>query len=365
MASKVLLLVGTKEGRVHPRERRRRRILALRGPFCDDLADQPRHRPIPPPARSMPAAATSGSARPCGSPTDLGASWTHSSAGPRLRGGRGRRSRRSGALRRRGGRLYAGVEPAGLFRSDDGGQYAGSMSRACASIRRAPHWQPGGAGLILHSHRAAPDRRERDLGRHLGRRRVPHRRWRRRPGSRATSGTRADYMPEEQRYPEYGQCVHCLVMAPGMPRPALPAEPLRHVPQRRWRPELAEHRGRPAVDLRLPGGGASARPRHALPRCRSTATSPAATCPTARPPSGARATRGTSWQALREGLPQENAFFGVLRQAMATDRLEPAGVYFGTSTGALYASADEGDSWTLHRAAPAADLLGRDAGGEA
>jgi photosystem II stability/assembly factor-like uncharacterized protein len=54
---------------------------------------------------------------------------------------------------------------------------------------------------------------------------------------------------------------------------------------------------------------------------------------------------GASWQALRDGLPQQNTFFGVLRQAMATDRLEPAGVYFGTNTGALYASADEGDSW--------------------
>ena len=49
---------------------------------------------------------------------------------------------------------------------------------------------------------------------------------------------------------------------------------------------------------------------------------------------------------LREGLPQENAFFGVLRQALATDRLEPAGVYFGTGGGGLFASADEGESWT-------------------
>ena len=55
---------------------------------------------------------------------------------------------------------------------------------------------------------------------------------------------------------------------------------------------------------------------------------------------------GKSWQALREGLPQKDTYFGVLRQAMATDRLEPAGVYFGTNTGALYASADEGDSWS-------------------
>ena len=42
---------------------------------------------------------------------------------------------------------------------------------------------------------------------------------------------------------------------------------------------------------------------------------------------------GESWEAMRDGLPQKNAFFGVLRQAMATDRLEPAGVYFGTSGG--------------------------------
>ena len=54
---------------------------------------------------------------------------------------------------------------------------------------------------------------------------------------------------------------------------------------------------------------------------------------------------GRTWQDLRTGLPQGNVFCAVLRQAMATDRLVPAGVYFGTGSGALYASADEGDSW--------------------
>jgi photosystem II stability/assembly factor-like uncharacterized protein len=54
---------------------------------------------------------------------------------------------------------------------------------------------------------------------------------------------------------------------------------------------------------------------------------------------------GDKWTALREGLPQTNAFFGVLRQAMATDRLDPAGVYFGTNGGTLFASADEGERW--------------------
>jgi photosystem II stability/assembly factor-like uncharacterized protein len=54
---------------------------------------------------------------------------------------------------------------------------------------------------------------------------------------------------------------------------------------------------------------------------------------------------GESWEALRQGLPQKNSFFGVLRQAMATDRLARAGIYFGTNTGTLYASADEGEQW--------------------
>jgi photosystem II stability/assembly factor-like uncharacterized protein len=55
---------------------------------------------------------------------------------------------------------------------------------------------------------------------------------------------------------------------------------------------------------------------------------------------------GKRWEALREGLPQKNAFLGVMRQAMAVDSLDPAGVYFGTSSGSLFASNDEGESWT-------------------
>jgi photosystem II stability/assembly factor-like uncharacterized protein len=54
---------------------------------------------------------------------------------------------------------------------------------------------------------------------------------------------------------------------------------------------------------------------------------------------------GENWQALREGLPQESAFFNVLRQALAADSLDEAGIYFGTSSGSVYASADEGETW--------------------
>jgi photosystem II stability/assembly factor-like uncharacterized protein len=57
--------------------------------------------------------------------------------------------------------------------------------------------------------------------------------------------------------------------------------------------------------------------------------------------------RGDSWQMLDNGLPREDAYLGVLRESMAMDSLDPAGVYFGTSTGQVFGSADEGDSWQL------------------
>ena len=55
--------------------------------------------------------------------------------------------------------------------------------------------------------------------------------------------------------------------------------------------------------------------------------------------------RGAPWSSLREGLPSGDAFVGVLRESMARDDLQPFGLYFGTSTGQLFASADEGGSW--------------------
>jgi photosystem II stability/assembly factor-like uncharacterized protein len=56
---------------------------------------------------------------------------------------------------------------------------------------------------------------------------------------------------------------------------------------------------------------------------------------------------GESWQRLDRGLPQRDAYVGVLREAMAIDSYEVPGLYFGTSTGQLFASADEGESWDV------------------
>jgi hypothetical protein len=56
-------------------------------------------------------------------------------------------------------------------------------------------------------------------------------------------------------------------------------------------------------------------------------------------------TGGGEWEPLTRGLPQQDCYVNVLRDAMAVDRLEPCGIYFGTTGGQVYASADAGDSW--------------------
>ena len=55
---------------------------------------------------------------------------------------------------------------------------------------------------------------------------------------------------------------------------------------------------------------------------------------------------GSSWRRLDHGLPQHDAYLGVLREGMAIDSLDVPGLYFGTSTGQVFASADEGESWS-------------------
>jgi hypothetical protein len=54
---------------------------------------------------------------------------------------------------------------------------------------------------------------------------------------------------------------------------------------------------------------------------------------------------GHEWEPLTQGLPQQDCYVNVLRDAMSVDRLDPCGVYFGTTGGQIYASADEGDHW--------------------
>jgi photosystem II stability/assembly factor-like uncharacterized protein len=341
MMNKVLILVGTKKGAFVLESDAARRSWELRGPFCETW---PMNHVIADPATGTiyggggsewfgPAVWKS---------TDLGATWTHSSAGMAYPEGE-EPIKSVWSLARNGTSLYAGVEPAGLFRSDDGGE-TWSHLPGLRNHPSRPHWNPGGAGLILHSLLPHPGDDKR-LWVGISAAGVFHTADGGETWETRNRGTRADFLPEGENYPEFGQCVHCLVMAPGMPE--------RLYQQNHCGMYRSDDGGQrwESIEAGLPssfGFPAAAHPRdpstlYLLPL---NGDSAGRYVPDGKAAVWRTRDGGGTWEDLRDGLPQGNTYFGVLRQAMATDRLEPAGVYFGTSTGALFASADEGDSWT-------------------
>jgi photosystem II stability/assembly factor-like uncharacterized protein len=340
MAKKVLVLIGTKKGAFILESGTDRRSWELRGPFCETW---PMNHVIADPATGT---IYGGGGNEWFGPavwksTDLGATWIHSSDGLAYQAGEDP-IKSVWSLAPAVGGLYAGVEPAGLFRSGDSGQ----SWQHVAGLRKhpsRPHWQPGGGGLILHSLLPHPkDANQLWVG--ISAAGVFHTADGGETWEARNRGTRADFMPEGQKYPEYGQCVHCIVMAPGMPD--------RLYQQNHCGMYRSEDGGRhwDSIEAGLPstfGFPAAVHPTDPatlflLPLNGDTA---GRYVPDGKAAVWRTRDRGESWEALRQGLPQENTYFGVLRQAMATDLLEPAGVYFGTNTGTLFASPDEGESW--------------------
>ena len=273
---------------------------------------------------------------------DGGESWTHSSEGMAYPEG-AEPVTTVWSLAADRGRLFAGVEPAGLFRSDDGGRTWVHLD-ALQNHESREHWQPGGGGLILHHilpHAEDPER----LWIGISTAGVFHTADGGASWEPRNRGTRTDFLPEGQRYPEYGQCVHALTQAAGMPE--------RIYQQNHCGMYRSDDGGQSWVSIEAGLPSTFGFPAIAHPRDPDTLwLFPLNGDSIGRfAPDGAAAvwrTRdaGQSWEALRGGLPQEGAFLTVLRQAMATDGGDPAGLYFGTTSGEVYASADEGESWT-------------------
>jgi photosystem II stability/assembly factor-like uncharacterized protein len=336
----VRVLVGTRKGAFILEADGRRAAWQLRGPFCETW---PVNHVLADPDTGWIHAA--GGSPWCGpavwTSRNGGETWGHSREG--LTYGAGEDPVQSVWSLARGPRgLYAGVEPAGLFLSRDGGQTFEHL-RGLRDHPSRPDWHAGGAGLILHSVVFDPEDEgaiwvgisaagvffSRDGGLN----------WE--PRNR---GTRADFMPEGQNYPEFGQCVHCITRATGMRD--------RLYQQNHCGMYRSDDGGRSwqSIENGLPssfGFPAAAHPRDPdtlflvpLNGDIKGRYMPDAAAAVWRTRDG-----GRTWQDLREGLPQKDAYLTVLRQALAVDHAEPAGVYFGTSSGSVYASADEGETW--------------------
>lgn len=235
--------------------------------------------------------------------------------------------------------LYCGVEPSALFESRDAGDTWQAVDGLLKHEHRA-QWQPGGGGLCLHT--IIPDPLERSrmvVAMSTGgvyRTDDGGESWRPR-----NVGVRAEFLPE--KYPEYGQCVHKIVHHS--------ARPGRLFLQNHWGLYRSDDWADSWIDIAngVPSDFGFAMQMH--PHDADTVyivplESDGFRCvPDARLRVYRSRNAGASWEPLTEGLPQRDAYELVLRDALAADTVRPAGVYFGTRSGKLYGSADEGDSW--------------------
>jgi hypothetical protein len=239
------------------------------------------------------------------------------------------------------GVLYCGVEPAALFSSSDGGTTC-SLVRGLWDHPHRPRWEPGGGGLCLHTVLPDPTRPERM---HIAVSTAGVYRtddggtsWR-----TAHRGVRAQFLPDP--HPEFGQCVHKVGRHPERPD--------RLFLQNHWGLYRSDDAGENWQDV---AGGVPSDFGFALAvhphRPDSVYIVPLESDEFRCTPEGRlRVYRsddaGGSWQPLVNGLPQQDAFETVLRDALSVDPLRPAGVYFGTRSGKLFGSRDDGDSWSL------------------
>jgi photosystem II stability/assembly factor-like uncharacterized protein len=339
--SKTVLTVGTRKGCFLLESDESRRQWALRGPFCEGW---PIYHAVHDPVSGTiyAAGASEWHGASIWRSADLGETWQQSSEGLSYADSGLKLSKVSG-LTVAQDRLFAGAENPGIFESRDGGETWSLVSTlegqpGSESWNDPANQPPGHLGVPA----ILPDPDD------------PAHYWAIVQGvgifettddggswTPRNQGLRADWPLEN---PEVGYCVHKLVMSP--------ADTGRFYQQNHVGMHRSDDGGKSWTEITdgLPtefGFAAAAHP-HDRDTFYVIPLDPGhgRTMPEGRAAVWRTRDAGASWQRLDEGLPQRDAYVGVLREGMAIDPYDEPGLYFGTSTGQLFASADEGETWS-------------------